>query len=180
MVFYSNGLDIKFKTNTVPTMISKTFCLIISLCIFFVAIGKARAAGDIEIVPTCLANNTRLIVFTLLNLKYTVYDNTSEKDVAKLDREQKTTRQIWKFDCSLKTSACSAAMITIDNVEQGQKLYMHDMILPDSIYITAHSKNVFTIIFGPFITFTVDIASGRVDYHESGPNIEGRGVSFCH
>jgi hypothetical protein len=160
-------------------MISKAFYLIIVLSIFLATIGKATAADEIKVSPDCLADNSKLVVFTLLNLNYTVNEHTSEKGVDKLKRKQKTTRQIWKIDCSLKTSACSAAMITIDNVERGQKLNMLDMILPESIYIAARTNNVFTIVFGPFITFTVDIPANRVDYRESGPYGEGRGTGYC-
>jgi hypothetical protein len=163
-------------------MTSKVFYLIISLSIFLVTFCKPAAADEIKVSPACLADDSmsKLVVFTLLNLNYTVNEHTSEKGVDKLKRKQKTTRQIWKIDCSLKTSACSAAMITIDNVERGQKLNMRDMILPESIHIAARTKNVYTIVFGPFITFTVDIVSGRVDYRESGPDVEGRGVGLCH
>ena len=164
-------------------MISKAFFLIILLSILLSTIGKATATDEIKITPACLADDSQLVVFTLLNLNFTantVNDKTSEDAIAKLKRLQKTTRQIWKINCSLKTSVCSAGMIAIDNVERGQELNMFDIILPDSIYIGARTKKVFTIVFGPFITFTVDIASGRVDYRESGPDVEGRGVGYCH
>jgi len=131
-------------------MISKKSYPIIVLSIFLASIGNTSAADEIRITPDCLADGSQLVVFTLLNLNFTanaVNEKTSEETVAKLRRLQKTTRQIWKINCSLKTSACSAGMITIDNVERGEKLNMFDMILPDSIYVATRTKNVFTIVW---------------------------------
>jgi hypothetical protein len=161
-------------------MISKSFCLTIFLGLFLTTVGKATANDRVAINPDCLADSSQLVVFTLLNLNYTVNKHADEGDVTKSERIQKTTRQLWKIDCSLKTSACTASMLTVDKIESGQKLNRLDMILPDSIYLASETKNVFTIAFGPFITITVDIPSGQVEYRESGPGVEGRGVGFCH
>jgi hypothetical protein len=159
-------------------MILKPTYLLIILSILFGPNLKA-VAGEIEVASDCLVDDNQLVIFTLLDIDFKVNEHV-KKDVAKTKRLLKTTRQIWKINCSLEDSICSAAIITIDKVERGEKLTLLDMILPDSIRIAARTEKVFTLFWGPFTTLTVDTASGRVDYRESGPDGEGRGVAYCH
>lgn len=95
-------------------MLKPTYLLIV-LSIFF-ALNTNAVASEIKVASDCLADDNQLVVFTLLDIDFKVNEQV-KKDVAKTKRLQKTTRQILKINCSIETSTCSAAIITIDKVD---------------------------------------------------------------
>jgi len=161
-------------------MMSRVSFLLIVLGIF-VAISTNTIAEQIKVYNDCLTDHDRFVIFTLLNIDYKVNEQV-KKDTEKTKRLQGTRRELWKVNCSTKTSICEAVIVKIDSIEEKQKLDLFDVILPlpGTIKIAARTGNVVTLVWDPFITLIVDLASGRVVYRQSDFNGEGRGMAYCH
>ena len=154
----------------------KTLIIQVLMIGFIIAInGFAFAADKIDVTPFCFANadTGQLVVFSLLTIDFT----KSEKATPDWN-PPKTSRQVLKIDCFLDASLCNASLIMLNNIESGQKLNSSDVILSD-VSIISRTQNVYTLKFGMDVTITVDLHTGRIDYRDSSPAGEGRGVGFC-
>ncbi len=67
------------------------------LSIFLTTIRNVSAADEIKITPNCLADNRRLVVFTLLNLNITVSKHTSEKSIDNLSENRQLRGRFGKL-----------------------------------------------------------------------------------
>ena len=53
------------------------------------------------------------------------------------------------------------------------------MSLPEGMRVVAQTGKVYTIVWGPYRTLTIDLDRGKIDFKESGPYEEGRSESSC-
>jgi hypothetical protein len=93
------------------------------------------------------------------------------------------SRQVWQLDCGLTSMECTGIQFTLDRIDRGLPLTARDLISIQAKVVSA-TGNVFTIGFGVYTTFTVDLSDGSVRYAESwepsgAEKIEARGETKC-
>jgi hypothetical protein len=160
--------------------------MVLRICFLLIVLGifgpltTNAIAEQIIVHNDCLTGDDQFVIFTLLNIDYKVNEQV-KKDIDKTVRLQRTRRELWKINCSTKTSTCEAVIVKMDSIERKQKLDVLDVILPlpGTIRIAARTGNVVTLVWDPFIKLTVNLSSGRVVYRESDPDGEGNGTAYC-
>lgn len=153
----------------------KHFYLVLAAVLSTWESASAVASSPIEVAPTCLVTDGTLLVHAMLMIDFT-YD----KDTAKiLGVKRSKSREIWQVECKIRTRECRAVKVSLGKLDQGGQLSIMDITLPSGMTLASSSRNVFTIVWGPWRHLTVDLKTRRISYSESGPTTEGRGSGAC-
>ena len=78
------------------------------------------------------------------------------------DTERAHSRQLYSFDCTLETIQCEGVRLDVDKIEQGEPVGMFDLALAKGGQIVSTTGSVFTVTWGLFRTFVVDVGRGLV------------------
>ncbi|MBN1610875.1 MAG: hypothetical protein JW940_29860 [Polyangiaceae bacterium] len=140
-----------------------------------VAAPKPQTDGPLKLdaVPWCYVAGTsrNLAVQTIVTTVYVRPGGTRE-----------TSRLLWYIMCG-PTNECRGASVRLGNIDEGRPLQVLDMGLMTG-QIASWTPSRVVIQWGPWQTFTVDLAAGKVFYSESGEgakggDYEGRGEGRC-
>jgi hypothetical protein len=64
-------------------------------------------------------------------------------------------------------------------VRRGHGLHLLGLGAMGGAQVVSRTSNMLIVEWGPYRTFTIDLAAGRVTYAESSDNTEGRGEFTC-
>lgn len=152
----------------------KFFTYMAAAVIWFDAM-PAFASSQVGVEPSCFVSNGQLSVHTMLFI-----DETFDGETARLrGAKSAKTREIWQILCGLRTRKCQAVRISLDKFDSGGKIGPFDITMTTGMTLTSSSKNVFSIVWGPWTQLTVDLKTRRIAYSRSGPTSEGRGSGAC-
>ena len=131
-----------------------------------------------EVLPlnsSCsIFSNDRLIFQTIININYKF-----NKSVSDIIGDNKKSREYWYIDCNLLDNKCRGFHISLDNAYNGKGVNLMDANFADDLDVISKSNKLITLKWGSYRTFTVDFELSRVEYRESGPTTEGRGIGKC-
>lgn len=130
--------------------------------------GEAVTGSQLRARDSCLMNSFDIRFHVLLPIRF------SEAGAAASE-----TRQLHSWICRRGKGDCEGVMFTMDNAESGKPIEPWDLIPIADGYLADETGEVFTIKWGAFRTFTVDLAEGKVRFVQSGDSAEGRGEATC-
>lgn len=96
-----------------------------------------------------------------------------------MGRSSERVRQLWSITCSLETRQCEAVLINVSRIERGEELELGDVAKVKGMSVAAQTVAVVTLVWAPYRTLVLDLKARTIEYRESGPAAEGRGVGAC-
>lgn len=148
--------------------------------IFFIFVALSTAvvnAKDLATTPFCaVGDNGDVYVFVVVD---TTYSPAAEKFAA-LAPLLTPDRFLWNIQCDSRDGICKAVRIRLNKLNAGKPLDILDVTLISNMSVVSRTGNVLTLTWGPYRTFTLDLAVGQLLYRESGPTTEGRGSGECN
>lgn len=123
-------------------------------------------AGKVSMSPLCGVTESNLVVTTIIE----------SKQVGGPWRE----RMLWNISCSLHLWQCQAANLDLEQLDKGEPLSPLSFNVINGMKIVAAKGSVYTLVWGPFRTFSVDLAQKKVIYRESAEAFEGLGEGPCN
>lgn len=116
----------------------------------------------------CLSSKSRIDFQVLLAMDYT-----------KTSMGPTKSREIYSLRCERESKLCSGIKVDLDRVDEGKPMGFFDLLQVEGAEIVANVGDIFTVQWGPFRTFTVDLGRGAVTLLESNDSTYGRGESPC-
>lgn len=128
-------------------------------------------ASKVTMSPLCGVMENRLVVSTIIE---------SRQVGGHSKKSQGPWRELWDIRCSLQSWQCQAAHLYLEQLDKGEPLGLFDFGLAIDMKIAAAKGSVYTLVWGPFRTFTVDLAQKKVIYRESSESLDGLGEGPCN
>ena len=125
--------------------------------------------------PFCHRFGEELAVQSIIDVDYRYPKGAAET----MGRSSERVRQLWSITCSLGTRQCEAVLVNVSRIERGEELELEDVAKVKGMSVAAQTGAVVTLVWGPYRTLVLDLKARTIEYRESGPAAEGRGVGAC-
>ena len=140
--------------------------------LLLVSIAMTTAmAGKVTMSPLCGVTENNLVVTTIIE---------SRQVGGHSKKRQGPWRELWNISCSLQLWQCQAANLGLEQMDKGEPLSPLAFNLAIDMKIVAAKGSVYTLVWGPFRTYSVDLVQKKVIYRESSDAFEGLGEGPCN
>ncbi|MDD5321899.1 MAG: hypothetical protein PHD43_15080 [Methylococcales bacterium] len=140
--------------------------------LLLVAIATTAAmAGKVTMSPLCGVTENNLVVTTIIE---------SRQVGGHSKKRQGPWRELWNIRCSLQLWQCQAANLHLEQLDKGELLSPLAFNLAIDMKIVGAKGSVYTLVWGPFRTFSVDLVQKKVIYRVSTGAFEGLGEGPCN